>query len=50
MFRNAMLLRCVPCLLTVPYSMVQGRSLHELTLYLQDKLKAEVQRVAALPT
>lgn len=48
MFRNSMLLRNVPCLLTVPYSMVQGQGLHITTLYLQDKLRSEMQRFAAL--
>ena len=48
MFRNSMLLRHVSCLLTVPYSMVQGQGLHITTLYLQDKLRSEVQRFAAL--
>ena len=48
MFRNSMLLRHVPCLLTVPYSMVQDQGLHVTTLYLQDKLRSEVQHFAAL--
>ena len=49
MFRNAMLLRQVPCLLTVPYFEWLDQGLHKTTLYLEDRLKSEVQRLAALP-
>ena len=49
MFRNSMLLRHVPCLLTIPYFELLNQGLHMTTLYLQDKLKLEVQRLAALP-
>lgn len=49
MFRNSMLVRQVPGLLTVPYFDLLNQGLHMTTLYLQDKLQSEVQRLAALP-
>lgn len=45
MFRDAILRRHVPCLLTIPYSEWPGQGFHASTLYLQNKLRVEVQRL-----
>ena len=41
MFRNAMLLRYVPCLITIPYHEWYSMPKHTAHMYLQDKLKTE---------
>ena len=43
MFRNAMLRRHVPCLLSIPHSEWPGQGFHASMLYLLNKLRLEVQ-------